>query len=733
MTSLGEPQTSAATLRRAYLTLDRMQRELDDYQRARSEPIAIVGLGCRFPGGVVDADSYWDVLSGGVDAVGEIPANRWDADSFYDDQPQQPGKMSTRWGGFLDRVDTFDYDFFGISQREALAMDPQQRLMLEVTWEALEDAGLPAAGLAGSRTGVFMGVCSSDFGTETFRQPSDITAYASTGTAHSVVTGRLSYLLDLRGPSLAIDSACSSSLVAVHLACQSLRAGESDLAVSGGVNVVLSPLPSIAFSQFPGMVAADGRCRTFDAAANGYVRSEGCGIVVLKRLADALRDDDQVLALVRGGAVNQDGRSSGVTAPNGLAQRDVLRRALEASGVEPREVSYIEAHGTGTRLGDPIEVEALAEVYGHPRGAPVYLGSAKTNIGHPEAAAGIAGLIKVVLTLGRGVIPPNVHFEELNPHISFAGTTFAVPTALTPWPAGAEPGGEEPAGGAEAAGAEAAGAEAAGEAPEGRRIAGVSSFGFSGTNAHLILEAAPPRSAPPADTRRPRSVLALSAKSGSALTEMAKRYGDLLRADPSASLADLCFSASTGRSHFRHRLAAVAGTAPEMADLLADFVDGMPGDEPATGEAGQADVVFLFTGQGPQRPGMARELYETQPTFRATLDRCDDILRPILDTSLRSVLYPAGEAADPETALIYQTAYSQPGPVRGGVRARGPVAVVGRRAGGGPRAQLRRVRGGLRRGRDDPGRRAEADRRTGPPHAGPRADGRHGRRLRARG
>ena len=651
MTSLGDTQTSAATLRQAYLTLDRMQRKLDDCERARSEPIAIVGLGCRFPGGAVDADTYWDLVRGGVDAVGEIPANRWDADTFYDDRPQQPGKMSTRWGGFLDRVDTFDYDFFGISRREALAMDPQQRLTLEVAWEALENAGLAPSRLAGSRAGVFMGVCSSDFGTETFRRPRDITAYASTGTAHSVVTGRLSYLLDLRGPSLAIDSACSSSLVAVHLACQSLRAGESDLAVSGGVNVVLSPLPSIAFSQFPGMVAADGRCRTFDAQANGYVRSEGCGIVVLKRLTDALRDGDQVLAMIRGGAVNQDGRSSGVTAPSGLAQRDVLRRALAASGVEPHEVSYIEAHGTGTRLGDPIEVEALAEVYGQEAGAPVYLGSAKTNIGHPEAAAGIAGLIKVVLALGRGIIPPNVHFEELNPHISFAGTNFAVPVQPAPWPQARADADADADGG---------GRPAADGTPATHRIAAVSSFGFSGTNAHMILQAAAPRAVPPADTRRPRSVLALSAKSDTALVEMARRYADRLTAEAAGSLADLCFSANTGRSHFRHRLAAAGPTAADIAGQLADYVDGIPGEEPAAGEAGQADVVFLFTGQGPQRPGMARELYETQPTFRAILGRCDEILRPIMDTPLLSVLYPAGAAADPEQALIHQTAYSQP-------------------------------------------------------------------------
>lgn len=626
MTSPDERQASGSTLKRAYLTMERMQRRLDEYERARTEPIAIVGLGLRLPGGAVDADGYWEILSNGVDAVGEIPADRWNAADFYSEEPQQPGKMSTRWGGFLDRVDRFDHEFFGISRREALTMDPQQRLALEVSWEALEDAGQAPGALAGSRTGVFLGVCSNDFATESFPGLMDITAYASTGTAHSVVTGRLSYALDLRGPSVAVDSACSSSLVSVHLAVQALRSGDCDLALGGGVNVVLSPLPSVAFSQFPGMVAPDGRCKAFDAAADGYVRSEGCGIVVLKRLSDAQRDGDRVLAVIRGSAVNQDGRSSGLTAPNGASQRDVLRRALQTGGVRADQVSYIEAHGTGTTLGDPIEVEALAEVYGHVDGEPVYLGSSKTNIGHAEAAAGIAALIKVVLALSRDAIPPNVHFQELNPHISFAGTTFAVPTELSPWPT-----------------------------PDGKRIAGVSGFGFSGTNAHLIVEAAPERPAPQADERRPRSVLALSAKTGSGLVELAGRYAGRLAAG-TEPLADICWSAGTGRTHFRHRLAAVGATRQEIADQLADFLDGLPGDEPVVGEARTNDVVFLFTGQGPQRAGMARELYDTQPTFRALIDRCDEIVRPMLDIPLLSVLYPE----DPESDLVYQTTYSQP-------------------------------------------------------------------------
>ncbi len=644
MTSVNEAPSSADTLRRAYRTMGRLQRrvsELEEAERRHAEPIAIIGLACRFPGGAVDAETYWGVLRDGIDAVGEVPPDRWDADAFYSKEPRRPGRMNTRWGGFLDRIDEFDHEFFGISRREAVAMDPQQRLSLEVAWEALENAGQAPGELAGSRTGVFMGVCSNDFGTETFRLPRDITAYASTGTAHSMVTGRISYTLDLRGPSEAIDTACSSSLVAVHHACQGLRSGECDLALGGGVNAVISPLPNIAFSQFPGMVSEDGRCKAFDAAANGYVRGEGCGVVVLKRLSDAVRDGDRVLAVIRGGAVNQDGRSSGITAPNGDAQRDVLRRALAASGVGPHEVSYIEAHGTGTRLGDPIEVDALAEVYGRPDGTPVYLGSSKTNIGHAEAAAGIAALIKVVLSLGRGAIPRNVHFERLNPHLSFAGTTFAVPAELTDWPVAA-----------------------------GRRIAGVSAFGFSGTNAHLIVAEGPSRAEPaaageigePAAGRhRPRSLLALSAKSQTALTELARRYQERLGGDGPETVEDLCYSANTGRTHFRHRLAVEGATRQQIADRLGDFVRGGPDHEVAVGEAGDSDVVFLFTGQGPQRAGMARGLYEAQPVFREVIDRCDELLRPMLQVPLLAVLHPdLLDPGDPGSDLVNVTTYAQP-------------------------------------------------------------------------
>ncbi|MEV0493744.1 type I polyketide synthase [Streptomyces atratus] len=626
MTGQGQQGVSADTLKRAYLTMERLQRQVEEYERARSEPIAIVGVGCRFPGGVTDTDTYWQLLTSGVDAIRDIPTDRWDNDSFYDEEPGKPGTINTRSGGFLDRIDQFDHEFFGISRREALAMDPHQRLTLEVAWEALENAGRAPSGLAGSRTGVFMGVASSDYVTAQIRQTEDVSAYTSSGAALSFIPGRIAYLLDLRGPNLAVDTACSSSLVAVHQACQSLRAGESDLALAGGVNVVLSPVLLISQSQF-GSVSKQGRAMSFSDSADGYVRGEGCGVVVLKRLSDALRDGDRVLATVRGGAVNQDGRSSGITAPNGAAQREVYRAALAASGLEARQVGLVETHGTGTRLGDPIEAESLADVYGRPEGDPVYLGAVKTNLGHLEAAAGAAGLIKAALCLAHGEIPPNLHFARLNSNISFAGTTFEVPTQVTPWPA-----------------------------PDGPRIAAVSSFGLSGTNAHLILEQAPPAPEPAPEGRRPASVLALSARSETALANLAHRYRDRLTVEDDASLADLCHSAGTGRSHFRHRLAAVGATRQEMADRLDAFLRGDIGPGLAHDEAENTEVAFLFTGQGAQRPGMAARLYQTQPTFHRAVDTCAEILEPLLERPLLSVLFPA----DPGDGRINDTAYAQP-------------------------------------------------------------------------
>lgn len=617
----------ADTLRRAYLTIEHLQRKLDQCERARTEPVAIIGFGCRLPGGVVDAGTYWQVLSRNTDVLREIPPDRWDVDEFYDGRPGQPGKTNARVGGFLDHIDRFDYDFFGIPRRDAQAMDPQQRLTLEVVWEALENAGQSPSALAGSRTGVFAAVCTNDFAMTLSRDPRGITAYTSPGTAHSAVPGLVAYALDLRGPSVAVDTACSSALVAAHLASQSLRSGECDLAISGGVNVIMSPLTSIAFSQ-AGMISRQGRSRPFDAGADGPANGEGCGFVVLKRLHDALRDGDRVLAVLLGAAVNQNGRGSALIAPNGIAQRDVLRSALQASGVKAEDVCYIEAHGSSTLLGDAIEVEALAEVYGHADGRPVLLGSAKGNIGHLQAAGGIAGLIKVILSLNHGVIPPNPNLAAINPEISLAGTTLAIPTEPTPWPA-----------------------------PPGRRIAGVSSFGFTGTNAHLIVGEALQRDDAEPDARRPRSVLALSAKTSSALIRLAGRYADRLANDDAASLADICHSANTGRAHFRHRLAVVGQTRAEVADLLRGFAHGRPDEPVITGQADESDVVFLFTGLDAHWAGLAGEIFRAQPTFRAVMEECDEILRPVLGRSLLSAIYPQSPADAPaEQPLITQSA-----------------------------------------------------------------------------
>ncbi len=450
-------------VKRALLEIRELRAKLAAAESSTREPIAIVGTALRLPGGVVDLESLWDLLSSGRDAITEIPADRWDLRALYDADPDAPGKMFTRHGGFLDAVDRFDAEFFGISPREAESMDPQQRLVLETAWHALEDAGIAPPALHESKTGVFLGVCNNDYGRMLFAHPERIDPYFSPGNAASVVAGRLSYFMGLQGPSIAIDTACSSSLVAIHLAVQSLRSGESDLAIAGGINLILSPEMNINFSKAR-MMAPDGRCKTFDAAADGYVRGEGCAVVVLKRLSDCT-PMDRVLAVVRGSAVNQDGRSGGLTAPNGPSQEAVIRAALEAAGVTPAQVGYVEAHGTGTSLGDPIEVQALGAALGTGRdpSRPVAIGSIKTNVGHLEAAAGIAGVLKVVLALRHREIPPHLHFKTPNPLMDWAALPVVVPTVRTPW-----------------------------MPIDGRYLAGVSSFGFSGTNAHVILEAAPP-------------------------------------------------------------------------------------------------------------------------------------------------------------------------------------------------------------------------------------------------
>lgn len=532
-------------LERALLTIRQLRETVERLQSERTEPIAIIGMSCRFPG-ADNLSECWRLLSEGRDAVGEVPADRWNIDDYYDPDPDRPGRISTRRGGFLRDADKFDAAFFSISRREALQMDPQQRLLLEVSWEAIEHAGIAPLSLAGSRTGVFAGISCSYYGQTGVLSGAggfpDV--YTIAGNATNAAAGRLSYFLGLQGPSLAIDTACSSALVAVHLACQSLHAGETDLAVASGVNLILTPDGSIALSRMR-TLAPDGRCKTFDRAADGFARGEGCGVVVLKRLSNALRDRDRALALIRGSAVNQDGRSGGFTVPSGVAQQAVIRAALERAQVSGSEISYIEAHGTGTPLGDPIEMEALVHVLcrDFPGRAPLVVGSAKTNFGHLEAAAGVAGLVKVVLSMRHGLIPPHLHFSEWNPHIPLEGAPVVIPTKPTPWPDKPWPDN---------------GAS---------RLAGVSSFGMSGTNAHLILEQAPPQPAEaPADGQ---FVFTFSAKDPAALSPFAARVVDWLDNTCDVSLAALCYNACVRRSHFPHRMAIVAASITELRERLA--------------------------------------------------------------------------------------------------------------------------------------------------------------------
>jgi acyl transferase domain-containing protein/acyl carrier protein/protein-L-isoaspartate O-methyltransferase len=616
--------------RLALLAVD-LQSRLEVLERARTEPIAIIGLGCRFPGGATDPEAFWRLLDSGRDAITPVPPDRWDVEAHYDPDPDAVGTMSTRFGGFLSEVDRFDAAFFGISPREALTMDPQQRLLLEVSWEALEDAGQGPDQLGGTRTGVFVGLCNSDYYRMVMAgDPRGLDAYVASGGSHSVAAGRLSYALGLQGPSIAVDTACSSSLVAIHLACQSLRSGESRMAVAGGVNLVLGPEVTILLSKAR-MMAPDGRCKAFDARADGFVRGEGCGIVVLKRLSDAVADGNRVLALIRSTAVNQDGRSNGLTAPNGPAQEAVLREALAAAGVAPGEISYVEAHGTGTALGDPIEIQALGAVLGgeRPASEPLVVGSVKTNIGHLEAAAGIAGLIKIVLAMRHGRIPPHLHFQEPNPHIPWSRLPIRVPTEATPWPLRA-----------------------------GRRLAGVSSFGFSGTNAHVVVEGVSEPELVTAGPERPMHLLALSAQGEDALRGVAARLADHLDNIPAPAIADVCFSAAAGRAQHPDRIAAVVSTLDEVRAVARQIAAGERPAGAVAGRAGHAQPapVFLFTGQGSQYAGMGRELYETQPTFRAALERCDAALRPHLEVPLLAVLYPEPGSTSP----IDETAYTQP-------------------------------------------------------------------------
>ncbi|KZS61151.1 polyketide synthase [Mycobacterium ostraviense] len=584
---------------------------------AVAEPVAVVGIGCRFPGEATDPDSFWDLLVDARNAISRVPADRWDADAFYDPDPLTPGRMTTKWGGFVPDVAGFDAEFFGITPREAAAMDPQQRMLLEVSWEALEHAGIPPDSLAGSRTGVMMGVYFNEYQSMLGTSPESVDAYSGTGNAHSITVGRISYLLGLRGPAVAVDTACSSSLVAVHLACQSLRLRETDLALAGGVSITLRPETQIAISAW-GLLSPQGRCATFDAAADGFVRGEGAGVVVLKRLTDAVRDGDRVLAVVRGSGVNQDGRSNGVTAPNTAAQRDVIADALRSADVAPESVNYVEAHGTGTVLGDPIEFEALASTYGGGEGSCA-LGAVKTNIGHLEAAAGIAGFIKAALAVQHATIPPNLHFSQWNPAIDVAPTRFFVPTENTAWPA-----------------------------TQGPRRAAVSSFGLGGTNAHVIIEQGPEQvsvsgrgSDADTETGAEVSTLVVTAKTAQRVAASAAALADWMEG-PGAEVALTNVAHTLNHHRARHpkygivvarqRAQAVAGLRALATGQHATGVVGPRDDSPGPG------TVFVYSGRGSQWAGMGRRLLADESAFAAAVAELEPVFVAQAGFSLHDVL-----------------------------------------------------------------------------------------------
>ncbi|HEY3731039.1 MAG TPA: beta-ketoacyl synthase N-terminal-like domain-containing protein [Steroidobacteraceae bacterium] len=588
------------------------------------EPVAIVGIGCRLPGNertLSDPEAFWRALHDGVGSTRVVPAERWNVEQFYDPVRGTPGKTYTRCGSFIDGVDQFDADFFGMTPLEAKGLDPQHRLLLEVSWAALEHAGHDPRSLSRQRTGVFLGITGSTYPSTNFL-----------GVMPCMAPGRVSQFLNLRGPSVAIDTACSSSLVAVHLAVQSLYSGECDVALAGGVNVMTSPRPFVYLSAIQAL-AADGRCKAFDAAADGYGRGEGCVIVVLKPLSRAVKEHDRIIAVIRGSAVGHDGQRQSLTAPNGAAQQAVIQAALSDAGVQASDVDYLEAHGTGTPLGDPIEVKAAMAVLGQNRAQPLIIGSVKANIGHTEAAAGASALVKLALSLEHGEIPPLLNLERLNPLLEPLSALFSLPTSLKAWPR-----------------------------TSGRRpLAGVTSLGFSGTNAHVLLEEAPtaaavPRTAPD-KVSRPH-LMCLSARTHGALDELVQAYAAYLERSPTEAFADVCFTTNAGRACFSHRLAVVAPTAALARERLKG---GAGRASPSDGAAAKrSKLAFLFTGQGSQYTGMGCQLYQTQRVFRDAMQRCADVLQPSLSRPLLEVLFPEAAQHSATNAALEDAAFIQP-------------------------------------------------------------------------
>ncbi|MFE2678128.1 SDR family NAD(P)-dependent oxidoreductase [Streptomyces hygroscopicus] len=635
-------------------------------RRTPAEPIAIVGMGCRFAGGVDSPDALWRLLEHGGNAVQEVPPGRWDADEVYDPQPGVPGRTVSRWGGFLDQIGGFDTGGFGITPYEAEAMDPQHRLLVEMSWEALGHAGIPPASLMGSQTGVFFGIAHHDYLLRTMDDALVENPYVMTGNAHSVAAGRVSYLLGAHGPAMAVDTACSSGLLSVHLACQSLRAGESDVALAGAAMLMLGPEVGLLFSQWS-MLSPHGRCAAFDAAADGFVRSEGCAVVALQRLDDALRDGHRILAVIRGSAANQDGRSDNIVVPSAAAQEAVQRRALHTAGVDPARVGLVEAHGPGTPTGDPVEFTALAAVYGA-GDQPCAVGSVKTNIGHTESVSGLAGLIKAVMALRHARIPGNLHFNEWNPEISPERTRLFVPTGLTEWPVAGGP-----------------------------RLAAVSSYGFSGTNVHVIVEQAPDtagsgeHAAPPAVAAAVATGTApvaeqrirpyvLSASTPQALAETAGRVAEWLSGEGSSvPPGDVGFTLARGREHRKERLVVLASSRGQLVDRLTAAAGSRAGEGIVSGSAGLhgGGPVWMFSGQGSQWAGMGRTLLETEPAFAAAIEELEPFIARESGFSVRSELVSDTTVTGIER--VQPTIFAVQVALAAAWRARGvePAAVIG--------------------------------------------------------